>query len=164
MIIFLQNTGLKGLEVTEGPFPRGYLPAFDYEPELVCFTDGVTNYTIPETMVECILLSTVEYCNIMNSIDDAPLKKDVQLYPNPSDGNFYISTTGIAFPDGQLNIYNAKGQLIHSQEVQENALSIPIDANSWPKGMYMTQFNSAGKNAFQRKNNHSINNGQINWI
>ena len=53
-------------------------------------------------------------------------------YPNPGHDKLNIRT---ALPDARVEVYDANGRLVHSQDITENVTS--IDAGEWSEGVYV---------------------------
>ncbi|MDP4269264.1 MAG: cellulase family glycosylhydrolase [Bacteroidota bacterium] len=70
--------------------------------------------------------------NTMNLIDN------VQVYPNPSDGNFKIAGA----KNAQLNIYNVSGELVYSRIFTDETTEISSKLES---GVYIVKLEENGK-------------------
>jgi hypothetical protein len=81
-----------------------------------------------------------------SGIDEYGLNKFVNIYPNPSDGLFYISTKDIK-GNVNLNMTDAKGKLIFSQKFipGTNAYTHKIDLSSLAKGIYFIKIINSDK-------------------
>ena len=53
-------------------------------------------------------------------------------YPNPGHDVLNIRT---ALPDARVEVYDANGRIVHSQDITENVTS--IDAGEWSEGVYV---------------------------
>lgn len=86
-----------------------------------------------------------------SGIDEYGLDKFVNIYPNPSDGLFYISTKEIKGAL-DLNITDAKGQLIFKQEIipDSEQYTHRIDLSSLAKGVYFVKIMNSD-NVMNRK-------------
>jgi hypothetical protein len=65
--------------------------------------------------------------------------KDFQLFPNPAKGRLRVKLPAVT--GQQLQIYNASGSLLHSQQVQ--GLEIELDVSRWSPGQYLLKLQSA---------------------
>ena len=67
----------------------------------------------------------------MNNSD----KMDVQVFPNPSNGEFYISVNSKMKFD--LELYNITGKLVYSQKSNPADFSGDINLTGLSKGLYL---------------------------
>jgi hypothetical protein len=59
----------------------------------------------------------IKYTTGQLSLDTTTLQQDVRVYPNPStNGNFEISSSLLVGEQASIKMYNALGQLVHSQD------------------------------------------------
>ena len=72
---------------------------------------------------------------------------ELHLFPNPNNGNFAVVNPNMV--DGQINIYNSVGQLIHSQSTNgESILNLNIADKS--AGVYFVKLDAPQTNWVQR--------------
>ncbi|WP_336959662.1 reprolysin-like metallopeptidase [Chryseobacterium contaminans] len=72
----------------------------------------------------------------------SPLADDIKVYPNPSDGHFFIKSQNIK-GEVKVNVLDASGRLIHSSAYQSegnNTKELNINA---PKGVYVISISSS---------------------
>lgn len=72
----------------------------------------------------------------------SPLADDIKIYPNPSDGRFFIKSQNIK-GKVKVNVLDASGRLIHSSAYQSegnNTKELNVNA---PKGVYVISINSS---------------------
>lgn len=72
----------------------------------------------------------------------SPLADDIKIYPNPSDGNFFIKSQNIK-GEVKVNVLDASGRLIHSSAYQSegnNTKEMNVNA---PKGVYVISISSS---------------------
>ncbi|MFM9944817.1 MAG: Omp28-related outer membrane protein [Bacteroidia bacterium] len=67
----------------------------------------------------------------------------MMVYPNPSAGNFTILIPEQYKTSGELNIYNAQGQLIQTENIGGNEY-VSVNAQTWAPGLYIGLINSKG--------------------
>lgn len=75
-------------------------------------------------------------------VSSSPLADDIKVYPNPSDGHFFIKSQNIK-GEVKVNVLDASGRLIHSSAYQSegnNTKELNINA---PKGVYVISINSS---------------------
>lgn len=77
----------------------------------------------------------------VNSIN-ATGKIEVNLYPNPSNGNLNIELTNELSDPGLINIYDLSGKLLFSQEVQPFARFQKLENTALSNGTYLFQIYS----------------------
>ena len=86
----------------------------------------------------------------VTSVNDweLPTQHSIKIYPNPSDGNFRI-TTDINSPQAVLaGVYNMAGQCVHHFEVKphiENSVSLDL-----PTGIYFISLNAGGEVLYEK--------------
>jgi hypothetical protein len=61
------------------------------------------------------------------------------IYPNPSNGNVYVSTNGLT-ADATLEIRNITGQVVFTSVISKSAGSVSIDMSTYPAGIYSCRF------------------------
>ncbi|MDR2238431.1 MAG: M12 family metallo-peptidase [Chryseobacterium sp.] len=70
------------------------------------------------------------------------LEDDIKIYPNPTDGNFFIKSQNIK-GEMKVTMFDASGRLVHSSAYQsENNTTKEFNVNV-PKGVYIISINSA---------------------
>ncbi|WP_343643397.1 T9SS type A sorting domain-containing protein [Chryseobacterium sp.] len=72
----------------------------------------------------------------------SPLADDIKIYPNPSDGNFFIKSQNIK-GDVKVNMFDSTGRLIYSSAYKSegnNTKELNVNA---PKGVYVISINSS---------------------
>ena len=74
------------------------------------------------------------FSNVFESIDSA--ETALRVFPNPTNGDFHVSTKGLMFGAGQLCIFDAKGQLVSKTEVNDMGSSIPASCAGLADGIY----------------------------
>ena len=76
---------------------------------------------------------------------------DISIYPNPSNGKFYINLDGVNSGSVQMNIYTATGKVIISKQLDElNSKDELIDLSEMPTGIYYLNI-SDGINSINKK-------------
>jgi hypothetical protein len=56
----------------------------------------------------------------------------VLVYPNPAQGSFAVQTENLS--NGQLNVFDMQGKLVHSVSVSGQIIT--VDCSAWTSGMY----------------------------
>jgi hypothetical protein len=74
----------------------------------------------------------------------APTRPEIQVYPNPSNGNFYVGLNLVERTDFTIEVYSQLGQIIYKYNGQQHLgeLHHPVNLNS-PPGVYMTRIKIA---------------------
>ncbi|MDB2675355.1 T9SS type A sorting domain-containing protein [Flavobacteriales bacterium] len=76
------------------------------------------------------------------SIDELNSFTSVKVYPNPSRGEFKIEMEDY-FDGATLNIFNAVGQVVHSQKIKDSVTT--VDLNATERGLYFISIKSENK-------------------
>lgn len=61
---------------------------------------------------------------------------DVQVYPNPTEGDVRVDITGQEARAVSLLVYDMHGRLMHRQEAAGERISTGLDVRTFPKGVY----------------------------
>ncbi len=69
---------------------------------------------------------------------------DIQVFPNPADGELNIGWTGLEDKSASVEIYNQVGQVFRTLEVPAGALRVMVDVHELPAGVYFIRFAAAG--------------------
>ena len=69
------------------------------------------------------------------------LNNDIKVFPNPSNGIFYIKSIDNNAIDGHFTIYNAKGNKILKNKLNTNGI---IDLSSQTGGVYFLEYSKGG--------------------
>lgn len=95
----------------------------------------ITNDCGSDTITQSVTVVTVE-----NGLDPA----SVDVYPNPSNGQFMVAFAGYDFSDVQVEVYTIQGQRIHSQVFEQvnGAVKEQIQLQEVSAGMYIVRFTS----------------------
>lgn len=65
-------------------------------------------------------------------------KQSVELYPNPAGAMVQVHFSN-AFKQGNLEIFDAQGQLVHQQVLAGDAMQLPIETGKLPQGLYLVK-------------------------
>ncbi|WP_370897991.1 reprolysin-like metallopeptidase [Chryseobacterium gossypii] len=85
---------------------------------------------------------TRETQNLGTNEDSSPLGNDIKIYPNPTDGNFFIKSRNLK-GEIKVNMFDSSGRLIYSSAYQgegDNTKEFNVNA---PKGVYIISINSS---------------------
>lgn len=88
---------------------------------------------------------TVGLNTSISNIDNA---SNLKLYPNPTHSNLYIECLNL-YGEKTIQVFDALGQLVHSQIVQDNQTSISVQ--NWAKGLYFLQLKTEKGEVMGRK-------------
>ncbi|WP_126654180.1 zinc-dependent metalloprotease [Chryseobacterium aureum] len=72
----------------------------------------------------------------------SPLADDIKIYPNPSDGNFFIKSQNIK-GDVKVNMFDSSGRLIYSSAYRSEGNNTREFNVNVPKGVYVISINSS---------------------
>lgn len=81
--------------------------------------------------------------SIFNDEGRVTLNADTQVYPNPSDGKFFIEIDSDVHNTFHVKVMNLIGKVVINQEVSVNERA-PFDLTAQPGGVYFIQI-SVGK-------------------
>ncbi|GGD19424.1 T9SS type A sorting domain-containing protein [Flavobacterium orientale] len=88
---------------------------------------------------------SVSFNNIALSVSDNNMLSSIKLYPNPTSGDLTIAMPDISILPNQFVVYNALGQIMASQKIN-NESDLTFDTSSMSPGVYfvkiMTDSNS----------------------
>jgi hypothetical protein len=73
---------------------------------------------------------------------------DINVYPNPTKGQFQIDINGMENADYDLSIYNSLGSKVFGDNVNYNSQSTQswkLDFSTYPKGIYFIRLQSEGQ-------------------
>lgn len=65
-------------------------------------------------------------------------KQSVELYPNPAGAMVQVHFSN-AFKQGNLEIFDAQGQLVHQQVLAGDAMQLSIETGRLPQGLYLVK-------------------------
>ncbi len=82
-------------------------------------------------------IDNISITGIRTSVSQLTLDTNIQVYPNPSTGQFTIQFSALS-GDAQISVHDVQGALIHSQLFTGNAdkVSINMDLSSYADGLY----------------------------
>jgi hypothetical protein len=75
----------------------------------------------------------------------------VNVYPNPSDGNFSVNMSGVAENERRFTIYNLTGQAIYSEQRPGDEIKIDFNFPDLPAGTYVMAVSSGNRIIDSRK-------------
>jgi len=70
-------------------------------------------------------------------VEESSLEDMISVYPNPSQGSFVLELGQSDLDGAQLNIINAKGDIVFQQIIKEETEKITINISDHPAGIYM---------------------------
>ena len=91
------------------------------------------------------LWMTEDECNAYVATKQEILEHEIEIYPNPNDGNFLIQFPQKTFEKGKVSLFDIHGKLVFSQEEQWSSnVSISVDSKNL-KGLYFLKIESENK-------------------
>ncbi len=87
---------------------------------------------------------------LINSVNDPFLSLQWSIFPNPTDGIFYLHFTDASPPNLQVVLYNPLSQEISTKEYHPINNRIVVDASRLPPGLYLLQIRGEGKTLSKR--------------
>ncbi len=105
--------------------------------------------------IECVSKKVVMSRNITTGIvENQSAADDLELYPNPNNGSFYITSTsgGVMFNNATIKIVNAVGQKVYERSIKitGSRLKEQVKLNDLAAGMYMLYINTDSKNYMKK--------------
>lgn len=79
-------------------------------------------------------------------ISEAELEEQLNIYPNPTQGSFSLQLGDNNLKGAKINVINAKGEMIYTQEVNGDGGKINIDLGNVAAGIYMLSMQFDGHN------------------
>jgi hypothetical protein len=83
-------------------------------------------------------LLTSNGCSSVTGIDEVANNYELNVFPNPNDGNFTLSFNGVEKSDYQIELRNALGQLVYKETVNDfvGGYSKALSLEKYGKGVY----------------------------
>lgn len=73
---------------------------------------------------------------------NSPLADDIKIYPNPSDGNFFVKSQNIK-GEVKINMFDSSGRLIYTSAYKSEGNTTKEFNVNVPKGVYVISINSS---------------------
>jgi len=96
-------------------------------------------------MIDNIIFNGYDYVGNINKIE---YSNEIIIYPNPSDGKFFINFKTIKNTDVEIKIINITGQCVFNKIIKTNT-NAQIDLGKQPKGIYLIK--AGYNNCFKTK-------------
>jgi uncharacterized membrane protein len=90
-----------------------------------------------ETVVVNNAAQTVNVNMTLIGIEDIT-SSSFNVYPNPSNGTFNLTTSAVMGYDSNVSVYDLAGKLVYTRKLEGNDLNV-IDLSAQEKGMYIMQ-------------------------
>jgi hypothetical protein len=100
------------------------------------FPIGSDSILLAHTGINMVILKLTE--NPTLGIHVMSEEHGIELFPNPTAGNFSVRTPSVS---GEISIYNISGKLVYKTKVQ-NTNQINVDLENVPNGIYFLNFKS----------------------
>jgi hypothetical protein len=88
--------------------------------------------------------------NFFTGLSPQPDQGFLNIYPNPSNGNFFIRAGSTAYKDALLRVYNSSGQVVHQELIREMQQAQPVRLQALSGGIYFVMI-ECGKERMQQK-------------
>ena len=82
--------------------------------------------------------------NVMINVDDIFVNNDVNIFPNPNDGNFTIIFQQSISERINIQLTNLQGQLVFEKNMDNISHQMNIQTNGLPTGIYFLQMKTEG--------------------
>ncbi len=116
-------------------------------PLLTGLNNGTYMLTVTDangcTQEETILLETT-------STDNWAALNRFALYPNPSNGLFYLELQFNTFTVVDISIHNALGQVVYTMKTEGQELMLPINLSQQLEGVYFVNLKTENGQATRR--------------
>lgn len=134
-----QEYWIEGIGSNRGPLTRGYVPAADWDPLLVCFSDGDFTFEVPKIFIDCTL-DEIEFCDIVNDTDSQAIVDGIfGIYPNPFSNYFVLDyNPAMVIEPITIKILDVQGRLLHIVHEVEAGKPV-VSLNNLPAGVYFFQ-------------------------
>lgn len=76
-------------------------------------------------------------------LDEAEIKSEFSVYPNPAKNSFVVNLRGIVEPQASVSVYNMTGKLVFKKIMSTNRLV--VDTESWANGVYQIRTEGANQ-------------------
>lgn len=87
-----------------------------------------------------LYIDNIEVSNSVSVAKHILAENEVVIYPNPSDGTFNILLPADRKEALQMNVRDARGQLLHAAEIGVHETQSAFDASGLPQGIYVMSF------------------------
>ncbi|MFK7924191.1 MAG: M43 family zinc metalloprotease [Bacteroidia bacterium] len=122
--------------------------------------DGEDNFRFKFVSVNgygnCISLDNIELAGVCSAIADIepPLQagQDFYLFPNPTQGTFYLEIASEQIQIAQIKVLNMLGQPIHHQSatLQSGSNRLSVDLSAVATGTYMVEVSFGERRGYER--------------
>lgn len=132
-----QFDGYNGTDVwqsnlPEGVFTYGKRYKITLTAQCACSEVGTTEQTVSAVY-------SPRLGNFSNPAAEAATIEQVQLYPNPSQGNITIELPGVGEEDIEIRIFNEKGQTVLNRSLSKGQSSWNLDLPELASGLYLVK-------------------------
>ncbi|WP_276132515.1 T9SS type A sorting domain-containing protein [Polluticoccus soli] len=90
--------------------------------------------------------SQASIVNINTSVGEIDKGNNISIYPNPNNGAFTVTFNEVPSADGQIEVLNAVGQIVHRQQYRARSSSVVVDMSQVAQGVYLMKTDVDGKN------------------
>lgn len=119
-----------------------YEVVFEGFPEAVTWTYEEIEVKEGDAVVSYKIVATAHGATSAKTIE---LDNKISIYPNPSNGNFTISSND--YKIGKVEIFNAQGQLMNSNNVNSNSITI----SDFKSGLYPVRITTTDGDQISKK-------------
>jgi hypothetical protein len=132
--LYFTTNGNNPLLTTPNSFTKLYTGPF-----LITGTSTIRAVaTAPGFTTSAIALSVISIGGVRENVNDEVTNNSgLNIYPNPSDGLFYLGENGVDLDHAFLEIQNIEGKQIFFKELNKEDNDIQIDIRKQPAGLYI---------------------------
>lgn len=151
------NFGCPSFPLTDGCTTNGdgvmFMNYMDYTDDacMNMFTEGQgARMNAALSTLRTGLLSS-SACANTTSMNEVLLESSIGMYPNPSNGTFYIQTSFKNEEPINIKIYNILGEKVQQTSTKASYSKIPINLSNYPNGPYFVQIGLSDKQNIIKK-------------
>lgn len=141
-------------ELTQGAtyswdFGDGSAPSTDQNPVYTFLFPGV--YQITLTVSNACGTETITETIGNVSLEDQLFISQLQIYPNPTDGKFFVIGEEVKAQQLTVEVSDARGRIVFNHvEDNVNGLRLPVDISQEAEGMYVVKVTDGTRTAVMR--------------
>lgn len=149
------GTASAGCSASPNPPGKMYQNYMDYSDDrcMTMFTAG-QKARMQAVMANCprrLSLNTSTVCNTPTSINEDVSNVNMEVYPNPTNGELFVDITTLDVQDFTISVVNTLGQTVKEvKQVQSNGGKIKIDLSDKNTGVYFVTVKSKSGSKVKR--------------
>ncbi len=124
----------------------------------ICCGEGNGSYTLTDEFGTVLGtggqfgdMDEVEFCIIINSVANAELLNDINVYPNPATDAVRIEIGDLAGESTSLTLVDIQGRKVAEKNIGIGETMIKLETNDFAPGLYLIQINTVNHGALTKK-------------